>query len=180
MTESCNMAKWGNRNQRPAHYDLKTLYELYSERVRSAAFFVLRDNHAAEDIMQETFITAFEKLSQVREPEKIEAWLVRVAINKAKNSLRSKPRQVSLSGDIPISAHLDDALMHKDEITLACEAVARLPAEYQVVLYFKCVRGLTPKQIADALEIPEGTVKSRLQRARETAKEYYFRKEGLS
>lgn len=169
---------WG-RHRRNRH-DLKTLYELYSERVRSAAFFVLRDNHAAEDIMQETFITALEKLDQIRDPEKIEAWLVRVAINKAKNTLRSKPRLVSLPGEIPASTRPDDNLIYQDEISLACEAVARLPAEYQIVLYFRCVRGMTSKQIAHALEIPEGTVKSRLHRARLTAKEYYFRKEGLS
>lgn len=147
--------------------EIKLLFELFAQRVFQAAYFVLRDRTLAEDIMQETFLVTIEKLGQLRDPAKIEIWLIRVAINKALNELRKQNtkrllRSIPTAGRNPTTEEIVLAEEEKEHLHKAIEA---LPADCQVIIYLKYFRDLTTKQIAYGINIPEGTVKSRLRKA---------------
>ncbi|MEW6772194.1 MAG: sigma factor, partial [Bacillota bacterium] len=74
--------------------ELKFFFELFAQRVFQAAYFILRDRVLAEDVMQETFLVAVEKLGDLRDPAKIEIWLTRIAVNKALNERRKRTTRV--------------------------------------------------------------------------------------
>lgn len=159
---------------------VQVLFELFANKVREAAYFVVRDNNLAEDIMQETFLVAIQKLDQLQDPDKVEAWLARIAINKAKNTFRGKVKAEALSKDLPTPDTMDEALCQDAERALLSDAISHLSDDHQIVIYLKYVRGFTSNQVAQALDLPEGTVKSRLHRARETMRNYCTAKEGIS
>ncbi|MEW6182459.1 MAG: sigma-70 family RNA polymerase sigma factor [Bacillota bacterium] len=144
--------------------EIKSLFERFARRVFEAAYFVLQDRTMAEDVMQETFLTAMTKLRNPQDPLKIEAWLIRVAMNKARSELRKRKKKIPLL--FPVVANLtEEGFITKEEKKQVQVAVEALPAKYQLVLYLMYHRNMTTKQIAQALDLPEGTVKSRLRRA---------------
>jgi RNA polymerase sigma-70 factor (ECF subfamily) len=145
---------------------MKLLFELFAQRVFQAAYFVLRDRTLAEDVTQETFLVTMEKLGQLRDPAKIEIWLTRIAFNKAFNELRKRNKTI-LFKNIPIAVgnFTEETFLAEEEKEQVHTAIEALPANCQVIIYLKYFRDLTVKQIAYGLNIPEGTVKSRLRKA---------------
>lgn len=151
---------------------LEMLYMLFADRVRKAAYFVVRDNDIANEVLQETFLVAAEKLSQVKDTDKTEAWLIRIAINRARNTFRHRNKLVSLT-TTPVASNekVEDLILKNEEVEALRVAVSNLPEDFQVVLFLKYSNGMSIKDIASALDIAEGTVKSRLYRAREKLRE---------
>lgn len=156
---------------------IELLYRWYGRKVYHAAYYVLNDRYLAEDIAQETFLTAMSKLDTLRDPTKVEAWLVRTAINKSYEALRKHRRiavleeaATSLEGDTALDHLLDDEL--KREVL---DALHLLPAINREVVYHKfyCERGC--HEISEILEIPERTVRARLKRALELVADYLGR-----
>lgn len=155
------------------------LYQWYGRKVYRAAYYVLNDQYLAEDIVQETFLTAMSKLNALRDPAKVEAWLIRTAINKSHEAIREHRRvaalQVSatqvaataLDVDIVLDQLLDDEL-RKETI----EALCQLPAINQEVAYYKFYRGLNCHEISEILNIPGSTVRSRLKRSLKLIAQY--------
>ncbi|MTI83099.1 MAG: sigma-70 family RNA polymerase sigma factor [Firmicutes bacterium] len=74
--------------------ELKTLFKLYYKKVFYAAYYVTKDKYLSEDITQETFIKAYKKLHQLRDTEKLEAWLFKIAINLAHDELKRRKKNV--------------------------------------------------------------------------------------
>jgi RNA polymerase sigma-70 factor (ECF subfamily) len=146
--------------------ELKLLFELFAQRVFQAAYFILRDRVLAEDVMQETFLVAMEKLGDLRDPAKIEIWLTRIAVNKALNERRKRTTRV-LFKNIPtiVGNPTEEIFLAEEEKGELHKAIEVLPANCQVIVYLKYFRDMTTKQIAYGLNIPEGTVKSRLRKA---------------
>ncbi|MEW5817956.1 MAG: RNA polymerase sigma factor [Spirochaetota bacterium] len=164
--------------------ELKMLYMLFADRVRQAAYFVVRDHSIADDVMQETFLIAMEKLSQLKDSEKVEAWLVRIAINKARDFFRHRNRLVPAAMPVADDAgdgQVEDLVLKKQEVDALHAAILDLPEDFQLLLYFKYKNEWSVKRIASTLGIAEGTVKSRLYRVREVLKkalnESYLEKE---
>jgi len=144
--------------------EIKSLFERFTQRVFEAAYFILRDRTMAEDVMQETFLTAMTKLRNPQDPLKIEAWLIRVAMNKARSELRRRNKKIPLL--FPVVANLtEEDLITEEEKKYVQVTVEALPVKHQLVLFLMYYRNMTTKQIAQALGLPEGTVKSRLRRA---------------
>ncbi len=150
---------------------LELLFNWYGKSVYRAALLILKNKALAEDVTQETFMTACTKLDSLQSPEKAEAWLVHIAMNKAYDLTKDQQRLVMLPEPDPPGPPEHNPIL---EVVLDREAaeeiraaILNLPAPYQEILYFKYYRDLTSKQIADALEIPEGTVKSRLSKAKQ-------------
>jgi len=144
--------------------EIKSLFERFAQRVFEAAYFILRDRTMAEDVMQETFLTAMTKLRNPQDPLKIEAWLIRVAMNKARSELRRRNKKIPLL--FPVVANLtEEDLITEEEKKYVQVTVEALPVKHQLVLFLMYYRNMTTKQIAQALGLPEGTVKSRLRRA---------------
>ena len=164
------------------------LYKLTSNDVWFTCVSLLKDEENAKDIMQETYITAFLKLNTLKDEEKFCGWLTAIATNKSKNKLKGKV-EYQIDDEILIAETETDELMLPEEyITKAEKRKVLLQImedtlsfnQYQVVLMFY-FNELSIAEIAQALEISEGTVKSRLNSSRakmKTAIEDYENKSG--
>lgn len=123
---------------------------------------------AAEDLTQEVFLTALRKGTQIREPEKVRAWLMAVARNAYLASRRASqvlpmvelPEPAEIAGD---DAGNDDTAFDEDRLQ---EALAELPYDYRVVILMFYFEELSYREIAEQLQLPVGTVMSRLSRAK--------------
>jgi RNA polymerase sigma-70 factor (ECF subfamily) len=150
---------------------LEVLFNWYGKSVYRAAFLILKDRALAEDVTQETFLTACTKLDSLASPERVEAWLVHIAMNKAYDLTKDHHRLVLLpepeTQEPPEQNPILDVVLDRETAGEIRAAILNLPAPYQEILYFKYYRDLTSKQIADALGLPEGTVKSRLSKAKQ-------------
>ncbi len=164
--------------------DIKALEELFNmfyESVYKSAFFITRDKMMAEDVTQDTFIQAYEKIEQLRNASRVEFWLIRIAMNKARDQLRKNKRQISVAETQEQACSLknepDSKLIDQEDEQIINNAIDHLKQEYQEVLYLKYYRDFTTKQIAEILLIPEGTVKTRLRKARGLLKNALSRSE---
>ena len=164
------------------------LHELTSNDVWFTCVSLLKDEENAKDIMQETYITAFLKLDTLKDEEKFCGWLTAIATNKSKNKLKGKV-EYQIDDEILIAKTETDELMLPEEYINKAEKRKVLLQiiedtlsfnQYQVVLMFY-FNELSIAEIAQALEISEGTVKSRLNSSRakmKTAIEDYENKSG--
>jgi RNA polymerase sigma-70 factor (ECF subfamily) len=168
-----------------------TLVNRHQRQIYRLALRMMGNDSDAEEVLQEAFLNAFEKLDEFRGDSAFNSWLYRIAANSALMRLRRKrraPDAVSAdeqaSTDLPAgprfasdgtyaepprsdwSLRADDAL-HNQQLGAAIEkSVANLPEDYRVVFMLKDVDGLSNEQIAESLSLSVPAVKSRLHRAR--------------
>jgi RNA polymerase sigma-70 factor (ECF subfamily) len=138
---------------------------------------ILGDEADARDAAQETFVLAWREISRLREPEKFEAWLQRVAVNAARMTLRARGRRHvrEIPSSQVVAAHasrspVDDG-PEADAARLDA-ALRFLPVDQRAILVLHHLDGRPLAEIATILDIPVGTAKSRLfaaRRALETA-----------
>ncbi len=146
--------------QRGSVSDLEALFRMHWPRAYRAAYLVTHDAAAAEDIAQESFLAAIRALDRFDRRRPFGAWLHRIVVNRAIDWTRAR----RLRGEVELvesSAALDSPDVGGGE-TLA--ALARLSPEHRAVIVLRYVLELTPGEIAEALELPRGTVNSRLRR----------------
>ena len=165
----------------------ETLFARHADGVRRHLQRMVRHGGAADDIMQETFLRLWTRAEQWDGRGSLRAWLFRIATNLALNHLRSvrrrRQRPLELPAPEPLSDEDDEPLAPAwmiDASALGPDAVAelaeerdrlhrlveRLPDDKREVFRLACEAELPVREIAEALDIPEGTVKSRLHYAR--------------
>lgn len=139
----------------------------YRRQVLAIAYRMTGSPAAAEDIAQEAFVRAWMGLDGLRDPQAFRAWLCRLAVNAAHDALRRTPELAALAGDEP------DGRPSPEQRTLVREraeavrrAVLDLPEQCRAALILREFEGLAYREIAQALDIPLGTVMSRLHYAR--------------
>ena len=164
------------------------LYKLTSNDVWFTCVSLLKDEENAKDIMQETYITAFLKLDTLKDEEKFCGWLTAIATNKCKNKLKGKV-EYQIDDEVLITeAETDELMLPEEYITKTEKRKVLLQImedtlsfnQYQTVLMFYFDE-MSISEIAQGLEISEGTVKSRLNSSRakmKTAIEDYEKKSG--
>ena len=143
---------------------------IHADGVRNAVYRLYGDTRLAEDAAQETFIRAWLHFASYRPQTSLRNWLYRIAVNAATDMLRKEKRillhafeDLSLKDPQPGP----EALFSQEErATLIQKAVLSLPDACRAVLVLREYEGLSYQEIADALEIPVGTVMSRLNYAR--------------
>jgi RNA polymerase sigma-70 factor (ECF subfamily) len=136
-------------------------------RLTAVARMILRDEYAAQDAVQETFIEVWRSLPGLRDPDRFDAWvrrlLVRACFKGARRSTRVKAIEVRMTGgDEPVIAGVERDLDIHDQLE---RGLARLPAEQRAVVVLVHYLDLSLADAAQALGIPLGTTKSRLNRA---------------
>jgi RNA polymerase sigma-70 factor (ECF subfamily) len=161
----------------------RELVTAHRDRVYNITFRMLGNRAEAEDVAQEVFITVFKTIDTFREESKFSTWLYRVAVNHSKNRIKYLSRRQdrnqdeldetnanSSSSDAPISAPVpsapDRALEGAQMEKLLQEAIATLDEDQRVVVVLRDVEDLSIEEICDITGLPDGTVKSRLHRAR--------------
>lgn len=141
----------------------------HQDRVYNLAYRITGNHEDAADAAQDAFVRAYQALPRFRGESSLSTWLHRIATNAALDLVRRRPDvpPVELPADQP--AHDDPAAeVHSREVNRRVHAaVGRLPAEYRVVVVLRDFQGLAYEEIAKVLQIPVGTVRSRLSRGRE-------------
>ncbi len=155
----------------------------------SAALRMTRNASDAEDLVQETILLAFRNFHQFQSGTNIKAWLFRILTNTFINGYRKKakePERVDLP-DVEDFYFLSEVrrqnesvsdpemqvlnrFLHEDIMA----AIDRLPEEFRLVVVLNAIEGLAYQEIADILDIPIGTVRSRLYRGRKLLQKYLY------
>jgi len=145
--------------QRDAYAHLVRRYEGH---VHIAAWGILRDHQAAEDVTQETFVKAYNKLNTLRAPSKFAPWLMTIVRRTATDLARSRNRLVLVSTLPDVSSPESPA---EEDAALVLSALAGIPDHEQQVLLLRYFDDLAVADIAVLLDCPVGTVTKRLSRA---------------
>ncbi|HEX6945998.1 MAG TPA: sigma-70 family RNA polymerase sigma factor [Acidimicrobiia bacterium] len=151
------------------HDAFTAIMRAHEDRIFAVCMRMLADREAALDVTQETFVTAFRKAHQFQGNSAVGTWLYRIAVNNCYDHLRRDRRRPTDS----LPEHFDradpsareavEASAHRQEIELA---LAALPKEYRAAVILSDIEGMSLPEVAAALGVPVGTVKSRLFRGR--------------
>lgn len=160
----------------------EALVERYQDRAFRLAFSLVKDEDAAQDVVQEAFLNMYRKLSTFRGDAQFSSWIYRVVVNAALIRLRKVRRRAEIGmDDLGTDVADEEAVfstrphwqVQADEAAQNSElreqillAVDELDPKYQVVFVLREVEGLALADIAKVLELSEGAVKTRLHRAR--------------
>lgn len=142
----------------------------FGDRLYSVAYRILRDTGRAEDAVQQAYLNAWRELGNLRDDDRLEAWLYRLLVNACYAEIRHTTRWqpgLRLITDLDSGPTTDDAQMSvaaRDELE---RAFRRLPAEQRSVLVLHHYLGYSGDEIADVLGVSPGTVRSRLHYARQ-------------
>lgn len=146
---------------------VQELIERYQNNLYAVAFSVCKNAEDAEDVVQDTFIQYHSGKKEFENEQHIRAWLIRVAINKAKNVNHTFWRQNKLS----LEDYMETLTFETPEAENLFETVMKLPKKHRIVIHLFYYEDYTIREIADILKISEGNVKVRLTRARALLKE---------
>lgn len=146
--------------QRGSQEAIADLYTGHWRPAHRAAYLVVHDSAAAEDIAQDAFLAAIDALDRFDRRRPFGPWLHRIVVNRAidwsrREALRRKTADIPDGSAPPPPEGVGDRMM---------EALAELPAEQRAVIVLRYLLDYTPGEIARMLELPRGTVNSRLRR----------------
>lgn len=156
------------------------LVRLHQDRLYDFCYRMLADRDEAADLVQEIFVSVHQNLRKFREDSKVSTWLYRIGKNHCLNRLkylqrrgRGRSSEMSDVNESALAAAMtgpprpDEALDSASERKRVQRAIERLEPEQRVLVVLRDIEGMTYEEIMDITELPEGTVKSRLHRARE-------------
>src|SRR4051794_36138367 len=150
--------------QRGSHDAVAELFRRHWPRVHRAAYLVVHDAAAAEDIAQEAFVAAIRALDRFDRARPFAPWLHRIAVNRSIDFARAREGRREAAG-LPVPDRGTPAAgaadRPSDEILAALAALA---PEQRAVVVLRHLLGFTPGEVARALDLPRGTVNSRLRR----------------
>jgi RNA polymerase sigma-70 factor (ECF subfamily) len=144
--------------------DLEELFRRHWRRAYRTAFLIVHDHGAAEDIAQEAFVAAIRTLDRFDRRRDFKPWLGRIVANRAIDWTRSRAARREIDHDLPERGEALEASADEYSDEVLC-ALAALSPEHRAVVVMRYVLEYTPGEIAKALELPRGTVNSRLRRA---------------
>lgn len=165
------------------------IVRLHGDKVFSLIYRMLGNRQEAEDVAQEVFITVFKTIDGFRGEAKFSTWLLRIAANQSKNRIKYLARrptdgiEVDDAGQAeaqasphtpPVQAQIDgpDKMMEAAETeAITQRAIGALDEEHRLLVILRDVEELSYQEIGEITGLPEGTIKSRLHRARLAIKE---------
>ncbi len=144
--------------------DLEELFRRHWRRAYRAAFLIVHDHAAAEDIAQEAFVAAIRTLDRFDQRRQFSPWLGRIVANRAIDWTRSRAARRENGPELPRgeSPQRQQSGGYSPDVL---EVLASLSPEHRAVVVLRYVLEYTPGEIAHALDLPRGTVNSRLRRA---------------
>jgi RNA polymerase sigma-70 factor, ECF subfamily len=146
----------------------------YRDKIFSFVSHTLRDPHEAEDVAQEVFIRAYKSLRHFRGDAKLFTWLYRIAMNVMYTRTRRAARHRWVhaqafreKGDAfaPVPRTPEELAESREQSTMILMAIKQLDPRFREVVVLRELEGLDVREVAEILNLPEGTVKSRLHRA---------------
>lgn len=148
------------------------IYKLYYKTMYNTSLRILNDTMEAEDIMQEAFLSAFEKIATYSGTVSFGAWLKRIVVNRSLDALKKRKVQfedIETHGNISDSSDYDLETAETTETKLkqVKEAIENLPDGYRVILNLYLIEGYDHDEIAEIMGITSSTSRSQLSRARQ-------------
>ena len=137
-------------------------FRRYGDRVFSAAFSICRNREDADDTVQDTFLKYYTLNEEYIDESHLKAWLIRVAINRAKDLSGAFWRRNRVSWE----EYMDELEFQEPEDRSLFEAVMRLPGKYRIVIHLFYYEEYSIDEISATLHRSQGTVKSQLSRGR--------------
>ena len=152
----------------------------YQHKILALVGRFISDHAEAQDVTQEAFIKAFRALPNFRGESAFYTWMYRIAVNTAKNHLVSRGRKTP-TNDVDLEdaeffadeSHMKDVatpdnLLHRDQLQkVVFDAIENLPEELKMAVTLREIDGMSYEEIAEVMDCPIGTVRSRIFRARE-------------
>jgi RNA polymerase sigma-70 factor, ECF subfamily len=143
--------------------DFEELFRRHWRRAYRVAYLIVHDHAAAEDIAQESFVAAIRTLDRFDRRRPFTPWLSRIVTNRAIDWARSRAARREVDQELPEPAAVgSESEGYSDEVV---QALALLSPEHRAVVVLRYVLEYTPGEIARVLELPRGTINSRLRRA---------------
>jgi RNA polymerase sigma-70 factor (ECF subfamily) len=176
--ELIEQARTGNRDA------FGVFVRRHQKRIFRLAVHMLRDATEAEDVVQETFVRAWQALARFEGNSQPFTWLYRIAVNLSLNTIRTrKPRQQAADDDdprveawlaakAPSGADPSVAAEQKQIAAALCEGIDQLSDTLRTTLLLVCVEGLPHESVSAILGCPEGTVAWRVHEARRKLREH--------
>jgi RNA polymerase sigma-70 factor (ECF subfamily) len=170
------------RVQRGDRAAFELLVIKYQRRIYRLVLRFVRDPALAEDVAQETFLRAYRAIPQFRGDSQFYTWLYRIAVNTARKTIAEGARDVVLreaqigadadetffDGDEPIDMATPEALLASNQVARTVNAAMDgLPEDLRTAIALREIEGMSYESIAQAMQCPVGTVRSRIFRARE-------------
>ena len=181
--------------QRTARFEKDAL--AFTSQLYSAALRYTKNSHDAQDLVQDTYAKAFTSFHQFEPGTNLKAWLYRILTTTFINNYRKDQRRPLISGSELEDWQIADASSHTSDLGKSAEdevleniadkdvkdALAQIPEEFRMAVYLSDVEGFSYKEIAEIMEVPTGTVMSRLHRGRKLLRESlaaYAKERGFS
>ncbi|MCJ7840007.1 RNA polymerase sigma factor SigW [Lederbergia sp. NSJ-179] len=156
------------------------IVELFKDKVFQLCYRMLGNRHEAEDIAQEAFVRAYINIHSFNQKKKFSTWIYRIATNLCIDRIRKKKPDYFLDAEVAGSEGLTmysqiaaegkspDAEVETIELQeIVQQEIMKLPDKYRVVVILRYIDELSLNEISEVLEMPLGTVKTRIHRARE-------------
>jgi RNA polymerase sigma-70 factor, ECF subfamily len=160
---------------------VESLVADYSRMVFRIAYSILRNHHDAEDAAQECFLRVWKHKDRLHDVQNAKTWLARIAWTTALDKRRGGRKMLSLDDGDPgaelldslsdSSPAADEQLVNRQKQQLLQRLIAALPEDLAETLELSTVQELNSAEIAEVMKIPEGSVRTRLFRARKQLKE---------
>lgn len=148
----------------PAYF--ARLYDQYATDVLRVCYFYLSDREKAEDVCQDVFVRLM-TTHQLLQPGREKSWLLKVALNRCRDLWRGAwLKRVILGGPTFELIPAPDEFSRRDDQQAMMAAINQLPATFKEVILLHYYQGMNIAEIAQMLELPEGTISSRLSRGR--------------
>ena len=146
---------------------VQELIERYQNNLYAIAFNIWKNPSDAQDVVQDTFIQYYTSKKEFEDEQHLRAWLIRVAINKAKNMTLTFWHQHKVS----LEEYMETLTFETPESENLFEEVMKLPKKYRIVIHLFYYEDYSVKEIAEILNLSQSNVKVRLSRARTLLKE---------
>lgn len=163
------------------HNEIERLINCYGDDVLRVAYLYVKDKHKAEDIFQEVFIKVFKKYDTFKGNSSEKTWIMKITVNACKDYFKSFwIKRVLLNSDREEDREiyneecsdqsLDDSIIKSIESKELLNEVMNLPIKYKEVIILYYYQQFTTREISEMVKLPEGTIRTRLFRARELLK----------
>jgi len=167
------------RNRIPGAF--REIYMEFSDFVWTVALKTSGNTVTAEDITSEVFIKLFKKIDKFHFQSSFKSWLYRVTVNTALNYIKKEKRHrvgklvEDLTDSVNDDNNIEDSLSDRD---LAQRLLNNLDVKHRIMIVLRDIEGLSYEEIADALKMNLGTVKTKIYRAREQLRAAYIKEGG--
>jgi RNA polymerase sigma-70 factor (ECF subfamily) len=154
------------------------LVERYEDELAATVVAMLGPTGEVDDVVQDAFIRFYETLDRFRGEAAVSTYLKRIAINRALDALRRRKRLLARfrsrddeTAPAPEPCHEEDRVEARERDRLVHQAIDALPPKYRAVIVLRMIEGYSTEETAEILDIPYGTVLSRLSRAHKKLKD---------